>query len=250
MESGTPGVKSTRGRMAEPLPAGAEAPSSATPFRAVALTPQLPRMLQGAAPALAMSQIGAVRHPRRPGERHASAPRSKPSTPRRPIACSNGTGREAFDAMQDAEDRRPVEATSRRNGADYPRSAVRPGAAADRAADQSRTSASRSRSPTSAAGTRTSNQGAAQGQLANRLDDFAQRHRGARRRPRRSHGRHRRADDVGVRPRGERERQPRHRPRPRQRDDGDRRRRARRPGLRQVAGPRASSSATKAATSR
>ena len=58
------------------------------------------------------------------------------------------------------------------------------------------------------------------------------------------------ADDVGVRPRGERERQPRHRPRPRQRDAGDRRRRPRRPRLRQVAGPGAPSSATKAATSR
>ena len=46
-------------RMAEPLPAGAAraASEAATPFRAVALTSQLPRMLQGTAPALAMSQL-------------------------------------------------------------------------------------------------------------------------------------------------------------------------------------------------
>src|SRR5438552_1338525 len=56
METATPGVKSTAdGWLNRYLQARhAEA---ATPFRAVALTPQLPRMLQGGAPALAMNQI-------------------------------------------------------------------------------------------------------------------------------------------------------------------------------------------------
>src|SRR4029077_14356624 len=56
MESGTPGVKSTsEGWLNRYLQARhAEA---TTPFRAVALTAQLPRMLQGAAPALAVNQI-------------------------------------------------------------------------------------------------------------------------------------------------------------------------------------------------
>ena len=57
MESGDAGREEHARRLAEPLPAGAQRAEDATPFRAVALTPQLPRMLQGTAPALAMSQL-------------------------------------------------------------------------------------------------------------------------------------------------------------------------------------------------
>src|SRR5262245_12444093 len=57
MESATPGVKSTEdGWLNRYLQARRIA--GPTPFRAVSLTTQLPRMLQGASPALAMSQIG------------------------------------------------------------------------------------------------------------------------------------------------------------------------------------------------
>jgi uncharacterized protein (DUF1501 family) len=56
MESGTPGVKSTAdgwlGRAA-----GALARERATPFRAVALGPRLPRILAGSAPALAVASL-------------------------------------------------------------------------------------------------------------------------------------------------------------------------------------------------
>src|SRR5437588_4099112 len=57
METATPGVKSTPdGWLNRYLQARhIDAP---TPFRAVSLTPQLPRMLQGPSPALAVSQIG------------------------------------------------------------------------------------------------------------------------------------------------------------------------------------------------
>jgi len=56
MESGTPGVKSTAdGWLNRYLQARKE--QDETPFRAVALSQQLPRMLQGHAPALAMNQI-------------------------------------------------------------------------------------------------------------------------------------------------------------------------------------------------
>ena len=117
---------------------------------------------------------------------------------------------------------------------------VRRGAAADRAARSRRTSASRSPSPKPAAGTRTSTREPSVGQLAGAARRLRPRHRGARPRPRRSHGRRRDPDDVGVRPRGGRERQPRHRSRPRQRDDDHRRpERPRRQGLRPLAGPRA-----------
>src|SRR5216684_3740556 len=60
METATPGVKSTSdGWLNRYLQArGREAKDEvATPFRAVALTQQLPRMLRGSAPALAMNQI-------------------------------------------------------------------------------------------------------------------------------------------------------------------------------------------------
>src|SRR2546427_11535938 len=56
METATPGVKSTSdGWLNRYLRARKD--EQATPFRAVALTTQLPRMLQGPAPALAMNQI-------------------------------------------------------------------------------------------------------------------------------------------------------------------------------------------------
>src|SRR6516165_4080885 len=56
MESATPGVKSTAdGWLNRYLQA--QHPDHATPFRAVALTQQLPRTLQGTAPATAMTQI-------------------------------------------------------------------------------------------------------------------------------------------------------------------------------------------------
>ena len=57
MESGTPGVKSTEdGWMNRHMQCTPEA--GATPFRAVALTPTLPRSLAGRAPAVAMASIG------------------------------------------------------------------------------------------------------------------------------------------------------------------------------------------------
>src|SRR5262244_416276 len=57
METATPGVKSTAdGWLNRVLQA--ERGVNVTPFRAVAITQQLPRMLQGTAPALAMNQLG------------------------------------------------------------------------------------------------------------------------------------------------------------------------------------------------
>ena len=57
MESGTPGVKSTdAGWLNRTL--DAKRVGQASPFRAVALAPTLPRSLQGSASALAIGQIG------------------------------------------------------------------------------------------------------------------------------------------------------------------------------------------------
>src|SRR2546428_754220 len=72
MESGTPGVKSTEdGWLNRYLQA--RRVEAATPFRAVALTSQLPRMLAGVAPALAVNQIGQVRIRARPASDQAGA---------------------------------------------------------------------------------------------------------------------------------------------------------------------------------
>src|SRR4029079_15655990 len=56
MASGTPGIKSTRdGWLNRYL--HAKEHESASPFRALALAPQLPRTLQGTAPALAINAL-------------------------------------------------------------------------------------------------------------------------------------------------------------------------------------------------
>ena len=246
METATPGVKSTSdGWLNRYLQARARR-SVATPFRAVALTPQLPRMLQGTAPALAMNQIGAVRHSRRPDGDEAR--RSRRSIAAAADRVLNGTGREAFDAIKMLKVADPSRYQPE-NGADYPRSPF--GQALKQIAQLTKADVGLEVAFADVGGWDTHvNQGVGARSAREPARRFRAKHRGARHRPRRPHGGHRRAHDVGVRPRGERERQPRHRSRPRQRDDGHRRRRARRPGLRQVARPCAGPSATKAAISR
>src|SRR5207244_3602351 len=56
METATPGVKSTSDGWLNRYLQARHAEAT-TPFRAVSLTPQLPRVLQGTAPALAVNQI-------------------------------------------------------------------------------------------------------------------------------------------------------------------------------------------------
>src|SRR5258705_9490442 len=57
MESATPGVKSTQDGWLNRYLQARRTEDAATPFRAVALAQNLPRMLQAAAPARAMSQV-------------------------------------------------------------------------------------------------------------------------------------------------------------------------------------------------
>ena len=98
MESATPGVKSTDdGWLNRTL--RAERTADASPFRAVALAPTLPRSLQGSAPALAIGQIGQFGiHDGASGatlgasfeEQYAAAADS----------VLKGTGQEAFEAVK------------------------------------------------------------------------------------------------------------------------------------------------------
>ena len=120
MESGTPGVKSTRdGWLNRYL--HAKEHENASPFRAVALAPQLPRTLQGTAPALAIGQLGAVRRARRHGDRHdVDVVRGAVRAGRRLAAAADRQG--SLRRRQDAEGRRSRRATRRPTAREYPRS--------------------------------------------------------------------------------------------------------------------------------
>jgi uncharacterized protein (DUF1501 family) len=168
MESATPGVKSTPdGWLNRYLQARKdETAAAATPFRAVSLTPQLPRMLQGTAPALAMSQISqfGIRGGQTAG---ASFEAQYAAAADRVL---NGTGREAFDAIRMLKDTDP---TSNRpdNGAEYPRSPF--GQALKQIGQLTKADVGLEVAFTDVGGWDTHvNQGSSQGQLANRLDDF------------------------------------------------------------------------------
>jgi uncharacterized protein (DUF1501 family) len=169
MESGTPGVKSTSdGWLNRYLQARHE--EAATPFRAVALTAQLPRMLQGHEPALAMNQIAQF------GIRGGQASDALGASFEAEYAAAadqvlNGTGREAFSAIKMLKTTDPSKYQPE-NGADYPKSPF--GQALKQIAQLTKANVGLEVAFADIGGWDTHvNQGAAQGQLANRLDYFA-----------------------------------------------------------------------------
>ena len=169
METATPGVKSTSdGWLNRYLQARrAEVP---TPFRAVALTAQLPRMLQGTAPALAVNQIGQF------GIRGGQASEMIGASFEAEYAAAadrvlNGTGREAFNAIRMLKSTDPSKYQPA-NGADYPRSPF--AQALRQVAQLTKANVGLEVAFADIGGWDTHvNQGAAQGQLAARLDDFS-----------------------------------------------------------------------------
>ena len=169
MESGTPGVKSTAdGWLNRYLQA--RRVEAATPFRAVALTSQLPRMLAGVAPALAVNQIGQF------GIRAGQASDMVGASFEAEYAAAadrvlNGTGREAFDAIKMLKVADPTKYQPE-NGADYPRSPF--GQALRQIAQLTKANVGLEVAFADVGGWDTHvNQGAAEGQLAGRLDDFS-----------------------------------------------------------------------------
>jgi len=164
METATPGVKSTSdGWLNRYLQARKAEEESA--FRAVALTAQLPRMLQGTASAIAMSQISQF------GIR---APNVNQSFEAQYAAAAdhvlNGTGRDAFNAMKTLKTADPARYQPE-NGAEYPRSAF--GQALKQIAQLVKAGVGLEVAFADIGGWDTHvNQGSAQGQLALRLDDF------------------------------------------------------------------------------
>jgi len=169
MESGTPGVKSTSdGWLNRYLQA--RHVEAATPFRAVSLTSQLPRVLAGTAPALAVNQIGQF------GIRAGQASEMIGASFEAEYAAAadrvlNGTGREAFDAIKMLKVADPSKYQPE-NGADYPRSPF--GQALKQIAQLTRANVGLEVAFADIGGWDTHvNQGAGQGQLATRLDDFS-----------------------------------------------------------------------------
>jgi uncharacterized protein (DUF1501 family) len=169
MESGTPGVKSTDdGWLNRTLEA--RRVEQASPFRAVALAPALPRALQGSATALAIGQIAqfGVRDGHRGLGVGASFEEQYAAAADQVL---QGPGREAFDAiklMKQADPSRYRPAP----GAEYPRSAF--GQALRQIAQLAKAGVG-----LEIAFAETGNwdhhvnEGSTQGLLAARLDDFA-----------------------------------------------------------------------------
>jgi len=169
METATPGVKSTSdGWLNRYLQV--RRIEEATPFRAVALTQQLPRVLQGVAPALAVNQLGQF------GIRGGQGSDMVAASFEAQFAAAadrvlNKTGREAFDAIKMLKGVNPASYRPE-NGADYPRTPF--GQALQQIAQLSKADVGLEVAFADVGGWDTHvNQGSAQGQLAARLDDFA-----------------------------------------------------------------------------
>jgi uncharacterized protein (DUF1501 family) len=119
MESGTPGLKATEdGWMNRCLQANPEV--AATPFRAVSMTPTLPRSLAGRAPAVAMTTIRGF--DLRPAAGPAVARGFEDMYAGAVQDVLHGTGRETFEAVQFLKKSDPSRYTPA-SGAVYPRGA-------------------------------------------------------------------------------------------------------------------------------
>jgi uncharacterized protein (DUF1501 family) len=169
MESGTPGVKSTRdGWLNRYL--HAKEHQNASPFRAVALAPQLPRSLQGTAPALAIGQLAqfGIRAGR---ATEAMSTSFEAQYAQAADALLQPTANEAFGAVRMLKEANPG-AYAPANGAEYPRSGF--GEAMKQVAQLIKSDLGLEVAFTELGQwDHHANEGAAVGQLANRLDDFA-----------------------------------------------------------------------------
>jgi uncharacterized protein (DUF1501 family) len=121
MEAGTPGVKSTRdGWLNRHLQTKRDA-SESSPFRAVSMTQNLPRALQGRAPALAISNLADFRV--RAGSLSASVQGGFESIYEQSVNDAlQGAGRETFEAVNFLKRVNPAQHRPE-NGARYPRGA-------------------------------------------------------------------------------------------------------------------------------
>lgn len=117
MESGTPGVKSTEDGWMNRYLQSASSPD-ATPFRAVSLTPTLPRSLAGRAPAVAMNSIREFDLRPSAGATVASGFEGMYDSAVKDVL--HGTGQETFEAIQFLKKSDPSRYAPAA-GVDYPR---------------------------------------------------------------------------------------------------------------------------------
>ena len=168
METATPGVKSTSDGWLNRYLQTRKAEQD-TAFRAVALTQQLPRMLQGKAPAVAVNQISQFGI--RGGNRDTLSASFEEQYAAAADRVLNGVGREAFDAIKVLKVADPSRYQPE-HGADYPGSPF--GQALKQIAQLTKAGVGLEVAFADIGGWDTHvNQGSAQGQLAARLDDFS-----------------------------------------------------------------------------
>lgn len=162
MESGTPGVKSTGDGWLNRYLQKRDAATN--PFQAVAMASQLPRALQGPAPALAMNGL------ERFGVRGGVATAFESEYAQAADRVLNGVGRDAFDAMKTLKQADPARYAPE-NGARYPRSPF--GQSLQQIAQLCKSDVGLEVAFAEIGGWDTHvNQGSTQGQLATRLADF------------------------------------------------------------------------------
>jgi uncharacterized protein (DUF1501 family) len=120
MESGTPGVKITdNGWLNRSLHAMPQA-APASPFRAIALGPSLPRILSGSEPAVAMNNINDFSVGGRGAKLSATATAFEAMYDRSSDSMLHGTGEETFDAVKMLKSADPGKYTPAA-GANYPK---------------------------------------------------------------------------------------------------------------------------------
>jgi uncharacterized protein (DUF1501 family) len=172
METGTPDVKGTTDGwlnryLATHGTCESCAPAKPTPFRAVALAPQTPRMLEGPSPTVAMNALDefTVRATGGQVERLEALYRTGSAD------VIHGAGRETFEAVKMLRAANP-QRYQPEHGAEYPRSQF--GQRLRQIAQLIKADVGLEIAFADVGGWDTHvNQGAATGQLANRLDDYA-----------------------------------------------------------------------------
>jgi len=171
METGTPDVKGTTdgwlNRYLAVKGTCDECNLAKTPFRAVALTPQTPRILEGPSPTVAMNSLDefSVRATGNSAERLEALYRTGSAD------LVHGTGAEMFDAVKMLRSANPQKYLPR-SGADYPRSQF--GSRLLQIAQLIKANVGLEIAFADVGGWDTHvNQGSSTGQLAQRLDDFS-----------------------------------------------------------------------------
>lgn len=172
MESGTPGVKSTTtGWLNRALSDSQGRSQSASPFRAVALSSQVPRTLAGPAPAVALTSLKDFSVGSHAEEASPVANAFQSMYDESSDTVLHGTGQETFEAIRMLRSADPARYKPA-DGVNYPGSAF--GNSMRQIAQLMKANLGVEAAFADVGGWDThNNQGASTGQLANRLRDFA-----------------------------------------------------------------------------